>query len=204
MRTVGDWEFVKIRLSSAGPIEMVLSRHTFRPKLRNDAEMNFVDGTHPVVYSAINSHAHYVVPETTTYQHVVGCIPLKDEPRQGGLFLDSWNHLPLVHVQGTIKSYTLRVPEPLADVTATVPTATQESGTDADTMRNVGSVATCLDSDECERDSILSTVQDWTWLRFRGQWGDRADGCLRLQRVDAPQGPLQKAHVFEIHDSDDL
>lgn len=77
----GDWEEVSVSLDAAGkPLEVAASQHDLGVR-RVWARTQLRDGTHPVVYVALGSHANYLVPGF----HGVAGIPHSIPPRFSGL-----------------------------------------------------------------------------------------------------------------------
>lgn len=69
----GDWEVVNVVLSTAGrPDEVAYSQHCLGQR-RAWSSAPLWNGTHPVVYVALGSHANYLGPGT--HQFNVACIP---------------------------------------------------------------------------------------------------------------------------------
>jgi hypothetical protein len=60
----GDWELVNVILDSSGePLEAAYSQHCSGQRMAwNDPRLEIRDGTHPVSYVALGSHANYFEP----------------------------------------------------------------------------------------------------------------------------------------------
>jgi hypothetical protein len=85
----GDWEVVNVVLSAGGqPTEVAYSQHCLGQR-RDWATTPRWDGTHPVVYVAVGSHANYFTPGT--HQFDPACVPAEVQAllAQNGLPLPS-------------------------------------------------------------------------------------------------------------------
>jgi hypothetical protein len=86
----GDWELVAVYLDAAGEVvEVKLSAHEdFTP--RQPHELEWVDGTHPVVYVANGSHANY---HGTTGGPLGDCLdaPFYDNCNELGVWWNTWD-----------------------------------------------------------------------------------------------------------------
>ncbi len=103
---VGDWEHITVRLTrqpddTLTPVQVYLSAHSFGG-IYEWAELEKVDTTHPVVYSAAGSHGVWSAPGDHVYmtigEEVLGvcvtlvCADLTDQAAAGTAW-DTWDNL---------------------------------------------------------------------------------------------------------------
>ncbi len=71
-RHEGDWEHITVRLSSdTSHVKAVFfARHAQKQGEWRDASGVSFDGTHPIVYSALNSHGSYATSDTFTLEEI--------------------------------------------------------------------------------------------------------------------------------------
>ena len=100
---VGDWEYTMVRFKDGKPIAMWLSQHDVSPPLTPPGEsacqhipiypqsgQAFAydavskNGTRPIIYSAIGTHANYVVPGT--HSRFIASIAINDTTSAGPLW----------------------------------------------------------------------------------------------------------------------
>lgn len=101
----GDWERITVYLDELGERydggAIYFSQHN-AGKIYRNSDIDWVDGTHPVVYAARGTHANY--PKAGDYDiPVVSSIPvlgLKDEARDGGIAWATWNRVVNVGESG--------------------------------------------------------------------------------------------------------
>ncbi|MFS1511559.1 Vps62-related protein [Chengkuizengella sp. SCS-71B] len=87
---VGDWEHISIRLNeSYEPVQIYLPSHNFG-ELYSWNEIQKVENTHPIVYSAWGSHGHWKDPGVHTYKDLWILGKLQDITSAGTAW-DTWN-----------------------------------------------------------------------------------------------------------------
>lgn len=95
----GDWEHITISMNYVDfKIDSVYyAAHANKGQWYKPDRLSF-EGSHPVVYLSINSHASY--PEAKRYKRNIApkFIPFPDDYcREGGMKIETFNHLKLVH-----------------------------------------------------------------------------------------------------------
>jgi hypothetical protein len=99
----GDWEHVTVQLDEHNrPLRVAFYRHACDPTivewadLANGSQGSLVDGTHPVVYSGLGSHASYPTPGENG--GFATCQPFPDQTDAGTPW-STWLNVQDVHAQ---------------------------------------------------------------------------------------------------------
>ncbi len=95
---VGDWERITVRLAKfednntqyVKPVQVLYGAHSFSTVYRWD-EVDKINGTHPVGYSAFGSHGMWKDPGNHVYKDLV-VVQLIDVANQGTAW-DTWNNI---------------------------------------------------------------------------------------------------------------
>jgi len=92
-RHQGDWEHITIKLKNEQPVRLYYAAHGEPTELK-PTEVEWSD-THPIVYSALGSHASY--PRAGSFKLVVQS--LKDRTKKGGRVWETTDQLASVRAQ---------------------------------------------------------------------------------------------------------
>lgn len=94
---VGDWEHITVRTVHLQPTQVYLSWHAWGNTFTygDTKAMDYVDGTHPIVYSANGSHGVYPKPGKYQYRKLPNGGELADYTSKGRAWR-SWKNLDVV------------------------------------------------------------------------------------------------------------
>jgi hypothetical protein len=96
----GDWEHITVRLDANGnPVKAYYAAHS-EGTTHNWGNLQKVNGTHPVVYSARGSHASYPTAGDHTIKGLPLGIPAKDDTYNSGPVWQTWNNLVNIGEKG--------------------------------------------------------------------------------------------------------